>query len=226
MPWSHCNETKIPDTEPCPGCGFKKDIWTVQWEATRTLVIAGPKAKPPKLRFLLKDWHGVLVASEQFTVTQPEGDEVRDSTSKRGVGGAEVSSGPVILEFPDRVPGEIEGPDGDAVQALDNKKGVASFSCVPNRGMRYDLRVKPKPSWVEFKIVEQLDESVTKPCERFSVTVRRSDGKLFDPVETDDTGLARVEVSDGVEGTWEIMEISFADRDDRAVLVQSNGGAE
>lgn len=75
--------------------------------------------------------------------------------------------------------------------------------------------------WVQFRMLLQAPENTTEKAEGMRVTVKRSgDNKILEPKQTNEQGLVRFKVEDGIKGTWSVVEITDPDGN-KGPLVQT-----
>ncbi|MCO5169825.1 MAG: peptidoglycan-binding protein [Planctomycetes bacterium] len=110
MPWEHCGQDGIGDSDVCPACGVAKAAWTVEWNLTRNFRVT----RRPTLRLeVVRGPDDAPVAGTPWSVEvgeQTRGgwtDELGKATVPGVADGAEC-----VVTFPAWAPGELLAPDG------------------------------------------------------------------------------------------------------------------
>lgn len=80
MPWDHCEQSALPDNEPCPGCGITKEQWTVQFNLTREFRLK----RKPRFRLRLEEIEEPE-AGAPYRFDLPDGTEVSGEVNDVGV---------------------------------------------------------------------------------------------------------------------------------------------
>lgn len=104
MPWEHCGSA-LADDASCPGCGIRKEAWTVEFDVTRTFKVTRRSAH---LRLALLDAAGQPVVDEPYRVTLPEGAVVEGRLDEFGTARVSAVEGATCrAAFPARERGQV-----------------------------------------------------------------------------------------------------------------------
>jgi hypothetical protein len=134
MPWSHCGDTIMDDSDRCPRCGISKPAWTLKVDRTRLLKLSGQRfegdalaqveslkeaAKDGKpfcekcqqawVAFRVTDALGVPLKDEDYKVVFSDGEERTGKTDANGlVQLQDFAAGKLKVVFPNRDRSELE----------------------------------------------------------------------------------------------------------------------
>lgn len=127
MPWEHCGQAGIGDSEVCPACGIAKAAWTVEWNLTRNFRVT----RRPTLRLeVVRGADEAPVANAPWSVEVGERtlggwtDELGKATVPGVADGAEC-----VVTFPAWAPDELIAPDG--AEALEPATAAADEALGP-----------------------------------------------------------------------------------------------